>query len=61
MTETQAEIKAAIAFYEKRGWDWLSVVAFMSSRAVGTWPPHYVKTRIGVGIGRPREKGTTWQ
>lgn len=33
------EIKAAIAFYEARGWDWLPVVAFLSARATGMWPP----------------------
>lgn len=38
------EIKALIAFYEARGWDWLMAVAFLSARAVGIWPPPAART-----------------
>lgn len=38
MTRPTDEIKAAIRFYEKRGWGWLDVVAFISARALGTLP-----------------------
>lgn len=37
-TPAADDIKSAIAFYEARGWDWLSVVAYLSARAVGMWP-----------------------
>lgn len=29
-TDVQREILAAIHFYEARGWDWISVVAFLA-------------------------------
>lgn len=29
-----AQIKGAIDFYEKRGWDWIQVVAYMADRAI---------------------------
>lgn len=31
--ELRAEVLALIAFYEKRGWDWLDAVAFTIWRA----------------------------
>lgn len=38
----QLEILAAIRFYDRRGWDWTSVVAFLSCKALGKdfwrWP-----------------------
>jgi hypothetical protein len=34
----KADIKAIIAFYEARGWDWSSVVCFIAMRAEGLWP-----------------------
>lgn len=32
------EIRAAISFYETHRWDWISVVAYLSSKAFGSWP-----------------------
>ena len=51
--DAQDEIKRAIAFYEARGWEWLSVVAYLSACAVGTWPPPKRETKRG---GRPRKE-----
>ena len=48
------EIREAIAFYDKRGWNWLSVVAYMASSAAGYWPHKILRTRIGAG--RPRRR-----
>ena len=53
MTPLKADIKAAIAFYEKRGWDWLPLIAYLSAKAFGSWPPVVIRTRIGAG--RPRK------
>jgi hypothetical protein len=40
MNETAcAEIRSAIIFYEKRGWDWLMLVSYLSAKATGHWPP----------------------
>lgn len=36
--EACRDIKAAIAFYEKRGYDWLSIIGFLSATALGLWP-----------------------
>lgn len=36
--EVMDEIRAAIAYYDTRGWDWTDVVAFLSAKAVGMWP-----------------------
>lgn len=35
--DARDEIRAAIIFYEKRGWCWLNVVAFISAQATGHW------------------------
>lgn len=32
------EIRACIAFYDKRGWDWTEVVAYLASTSCGAWP-----------------------
>lgn len=52
--EQKADIKAAIRFYERRGWDWSSVVGFLCSeydgyleRIIRPWPQ-----RIYGGRGR---------
>lgn len=55
-SEAAIEIKAAIRFYEKRGWDWISVVAYLSAKANGDWPPRIIRTNIGTGLGRKRNK-----
>lgn len=51
--EQRQEIKAIIAFYEARGWDWLCPVAYRASVFVGTWPPPTPGRRKG---GRPRKE-----
>jgi hypothetical protein len=51
----QDEIKAAIRFYERRGWDWLPLVAYLSAKASGNWPPPVIRTAIGAGQGRRRK------
>jgi len=47
------EIKEAIIWYEKHGYDWLSVVGYLSAKANGMGPPWIVRSRIGVGL-QPR-------
>lgn len=47
------EIKEAIIWYEKHGYDWLSVVGYLSAKANGFGPPWIVRTRIGMS-GRKR-------
>lgn len=37
-SEAHQDIKAAIRFYEALGWDWMSVVAFMSAKELGMLP-----------------------
>ena len=49
-----SEIKDVIAFYEARGWNWSSIVCFLSMRENGLWPTPIHRTRIG--LGRPRRK-----
>jgi hypothetical protein len=36
--QAQAEIMDASAYYRRRGWEWLSVVDYLSARALGTLP-----------------------
>lgn len=38
MSDPREDIKAAIEFYEARGWDWLMVVSYLSAKATGHWP-----------------------
>lgn len=33
--QAQKEIREAIAFYEKRGWNWVSVAGFLSTNHLG--------------------------
>ena len=47
------EIRDVIAFYDARGWDWSSVVCFLSMRQEGLWPTPIKRTRVG--FGRPRK------
>ncbi len=47
------EIKETIIWYEKHGYDWLSVVGYLSAKANGFGPPWVVRTRIGIGMRKP--------
>lgn len=47
INKDMVEIRQAIAFYESRGWNWLSIVSFLSAKAIGHWPPNVIRTRIG--------------
>lgn len=38
VSDPREDIKAAIEFYEARGWDWLMVVSYLSAKATGHWP-----------------------
>lgn len=52
--EQQREVKALIAYYDERGWDWGMAACYTLSRALGLWPPPRPDmTRRG---GRPRRK-----
>ncbi len=52
---TRLEIKEAIIWYEKHGYDWLSVVGYLSAKAIGFGPPWIVRTRIGVAMRKPTQ------
>ena len=50
------EIKEAIIWYEKHGYNWLSVVGYLSAKANGFGPPWIIRTRIGAsGRRRPND------
>lgn len=52
------DIRALMAFYDARGWDWSVALEFLTRKYNGTLEPIVIRTRIGVGYGRPRkEKG----
>ncbi len=38
MTQTQRDIRAAMAFYDQRGWDWTSVVGYLAAGELGCLP-----------------------
>lgn len=46
-TEAAEEIKRVIAFYEVNGWDWSSIVCFLSMQQNGLWPPPPTRRHLG--------------
>jgi hypothetical protein len=39
----KTEIKELIEFYEKRGWEWVTPVAYLAATHAGVWPPKDVR------------------
>jgi hypothetical protein len=51
--EQRNEIRALIAFYDERGWDWLHIVSYHAAVFTGHWPPPKPFRKVG---GRPRKE-----
>lgn len=53
----RAELKAAIRFYEKRGWDWSDIVEYLAIRYNGQARVVLPKRRVNfTSVGRPRKR-----
>lgn len=52
--EQREEIKHCILFYEKHGYDWSDVIEYLVLRGNRNLDRYVIRTRIGVGYGRPR-------
>jgi hypothetical protein len=43
LSDPQNEIRACIAYYQARGWDWTSAVGFIAMKALGVLPQDVLK------------------
>jgi len=52
--EQRAEIRAIIAYFDARGWDWVSLVSYHAAVFTGHWPVPRPQCKGGSAASRER-------